>query len=271
MITIMETYANSHNLKFSTNPVPSRCKTKVMAFIVKKTPLKQMFLCGNPLPWVTKFKHLGITVSNKINGCLEDMRIKNARYIDKNNQINQEFYFAHCSTKTLVNEIYNSHFTGSQCWDLFSEGSSRLEASWNRSIKIVHDLPWPTHRNLMVPISETTHMKSLLMTRLITFVSKLKESKKPVLRQLINMTMKNTRSVTGRNLRGILLLSSKSRIENLTVSDVKAIKYHPVSDEDMWRLPIIKEMLQMKSGEMEIPIGWSMEEMEEVLLEACTS
>ena len=271
MICTMEQYANDHNLKFSTDPVPKRCKTKVMAFIFKKTTLKQMILCGNPLPWVTKLKHLGITVTNKINGCQEDMQIKNARYISKNNQINQEFYFAHSSTKTLVNNIYNSHFTGSQCWDLFSEGSSRLEASWNRSIKIVHDLPWPTHRNLMVPISETSHMKSLLMTRMITFVHKLRVSKKPVLQQMINLTMRNTRSVTGRNLRGILLLSSKSQVEDLTVNDIKEIKYHPISEGDMWRVPLIKEMLQMKSGEIEFPTGWSIKEMGEMLLEACTS
>jgi hypothetical protein len=271
MITTMEKYANDHNLKFSTDPVPRRCKTKVMAFIAKKTPLKQMMLCGNPLPWVTKLKHLGITVTNKINGCQEDMCIKNARYIQQNYQINKQFYFAHSSTKMLLNNIYNSHFTGSQCWDLFSEGSSRLEASWNRSIKIVNDLPWPTHRNMMVPISETAHMKSLLMTRMISFVNKLKVSKKPVLQQLINLTMRNTRSITGRNLRGILLLSSKSRVEDLTVSDVKEIQYHPISEGEMWRVPVIKEMLEMKSGEMEIPAGWSIEEMEEMLLEACTS
>ena len=84
------------------------------------------------------------------------------------------------------------------------------------------------------------------------FVNKLKKSKISVLRHLINMTMKNTRSVTGWNIRGILLLSSKSRIDNLTVRDVKAIKYHPVCEEDRW---IIKKMLQIKFGEMEIPTG----------------
>ena len=99
----MEFYANSHNLLFSTDPVPSKCKTKTMAFIIKKTPLRNMILCGNPLPWVSKLKHLGITITNHLNGCQEDMTIKNAQYIAKNNQLGQEFYFAHTSTKMDLN------------------------------------------------------------------------------------------------------------------------------------------------------------------------
>ena len=56
-----------------------------MAFMIKKTPLKSMVLCGNPLAWVSKIKHLGITVTDQIAGCQEDMRLKTA----KNNQLNQ--------------------------------------------------------------------------------------------------------------------------------------------------------------------------------------
>ena len=64
-----------------------------------------------------------------------------------------------------------------------------------------------------------------------------------------------------------MLLSSKSRVEDLRVSDAKEIKYHRISKEEMWRVQVIKEMQQMKSGENEIATGWLMEEMGE----ACTS
>ena len=271
MITTMEVYANSHNLIFSTDPVPSKCKTKTMAFVIKKTTLRNMILCGNPLPWVSSIKHLGITVTNQIDGCQEDLSVKNARYIAKNNQLNQEFYFAHTKTKMDLNSIYNSHFTGSQCWDIFSAGSKKIEASWNRSIKIVHKLPWQTHRRLMTPISEKTHMKTLLMTRLMRFVKKLETSKKPVLRQLIRLTKNNTMSVTGKNLRGILLLTQKSRVNDLEEEDVKNIKYHHLEETEMWRMTVINEVLQIKSGERELPDEWSWQELEDVLELACTS
>ena len=53
-----EEFAASHNLKFSTDPDPGKCKTKCMAFLKKSMDLPPMFLCGNPLPWVDSLKHL---------------------------------------------------------------------------------------------------------------------------------------------------------------------------------------------------------------------
>ena len=51
--------------------------------------------------------HLGCTLTNKSNIIEDDMNIKQARYISKNNEINQELYFAAAETKMIVNDIYN--------------------------------------------------------------------------------------------------------------------------------------------------------------------
>ena len=68
MLKICEDYAETHNLRFSTDKNPTKCKTKCMAFLLKGRPLPQINLCGNPLPWVSSRKHLGITLENKIDG-----------------------------------------------------------------------------------------------------------------------------------------------------------------------------------------------------------
>ena len=52
----------------------------------------------------------------------------------------QKFDFAHQETKVKLNNIYNGHWTGSQFWRL------GCEELGNRSIKIMYDLPWATHR-----------------------------------------------------------------------------------------------------------------------------
>ena len=71
-----------------------------------------MKLCNNDLPWVDNGKHLGNKVENQINGLRKDIIEKRARYIAKNNEIIQEFHFAHPKTKQELNKIYNSHYTG---------------------------------------------------------------------------------------------------------------------------------------------------------------
>ena len=75
MITTMEEYALSPNLKFSTDPDPQKCKTICLAFLKKPRVLPCMKLCGNPLPWVDNVKHLGITVTNCIDGCQKEQDI----------------------------------------------------------------------------------------------------------------------------------------------------------------------------------------------------
>ena len=104
-----------------------------------------------------------------------------------------------------------------------------------------------------------------------SFVNKVKVSKKAVLRQLFNLTMRNTGTVTGRNLRGILIQMSKSRVEDMTIEDAKNIQYHLLTQDDVWQVLVVKDILMIRLGEMELPKGWSMEEMSELLEEACTS
>ena len=51
-----------------------------MAFLKTQRALPNLKLYGNPLPWTDRCKHLGTTITNKIDGCEEDIRIKNAMY-----------------------------------------------------------------------------------------------------------------------------------------------------------------------------------------------
>ena len=53
-------------------------------------------LCGDPLPWVENCKHLGNYIRNKIDGMKNYQRIKQAHYINKNNELEQEFHFVKC-------------------------------------------------------------------------------------------------------------------------------------------------------------------------------
>ena len=72
-----------------------------------------MRLCGHLLPWVDKIVHLGNTITSQVDMVSPDMNMKKGRYIARNIEINQEFYFAALETKIKVNNIYNSSWFGS--------------------------------------------------------------------------------------------------------------------------------------------------------------
>ena len=59
----------------------------------------------------------GNKFENKINFLKDDIRIKRAKFIERNCEINQEFGFAHPEIKSKLNHIYNSSLSGSMLWD----------------------------------------------------------------------------------------------------------------------------------------------------------
>ena len=76
MLVTCQEFAASHNLKFSTDLDPKKCKTKCMAFLQRQKDLPSMMRCGNPLPWVDMLLHLGNMVNNHIDGGQLDMKQK---------------------------------------------------------------------------------------------------------------------------------------------------------------------------------------------------
>ena len=140
---------------------------------------------------------------------------KRAEYINKNNELEQEFYFCHPQTKFNVNKIYNSHFTGSPLWNLFSCDAIKMERTWNRSVKVMFDLPYETHRWLIEPLSGNQHIRKILIQRFLNFTKQIKKSNKSIVKLLFNTIKFSVRSTTGSNLRAIMMETSKVNISQL--------------------------------------------------------
>ena len=270
MMKTIEDYCNLHNLRFSTDPNPRKCKTKCVAFLKKERDLPSIYLCGNPLPWVKEGIHLGNNFENQYNGMARDIKMKRAQYIDKNCDLQQEFMFSHPSTRLQTNSIFNSHFTGSPIWDLFSPEARMLENTWNVSFRRMYDLPYQTHRYLVEPVSGQLHLKKVLIKRFLSFINQIKRSDKNIPKQLLHCIKLDTRSVTGSNLRRILLLTKKTKVEDITEKDIENIESDEISDDNKWRVNIIQEITDLKFGQVKID-GFSIEECDEILQYACTS
>ena len=252
MLSICEEFAIEHNLRFSTDSNPSKCKTKCIAFSTKRTILPELILCGNPLPWVDQIKHLGTTLSN--NGCLtdQDVRIKRAQFINKNMELRQEFHFASARTLFELNEIYNSHFSGSPLWDLHGSIVKSLEGSYNLAVKNMFGLPLATHRSLICPITERSHLRNILYLRFVNFVKQIKTTQKRIPKMLLSHIMDDVNSTTGSNIRKILLMTDKFRVDDLRKCDIMRIPYHSTDNYSDWKVKMLKEIIDIKEGYLDI-------------------
>ena len=108
MLKICELLIAEHNLQFSTNIDPAKCKTKCIAFLFKERNLGELDLCGDPLPWVGGGLHLGNHLNNRVEGMRQDVKVKRATFINKNIELNQEFWSSHPLTKVKMNLIFTS-------------------------------------------------------------------------------------------------------------------------------------------------------------------
>ena len=108
-------------------------------------------------------------------------------------------------------------------------------------------------------------MSRTVVKNFLSFMERIRKSQKPVLRQLYQITKEDVRTTTGSNLRNILLLTDLNKVDDLTPNVIKHISYKPISGNDMWRVQLTKEIIDMKSGIIETPDGWTNEELNEAL------
>ena len=115
-------------------------------------------------------------------------------------------------------------------------------------VKITFNLPRESHRYLIEPISQTSHLKMQLVKKFIKFSTTLSTCDKPHIRYLQNIQKNDFRSVFGRNCRNICAEDGSLEIENVSISN---LNYNPVPINEEHRIPLIQELLEIRAGRLE--------------------
>lgn len=254
MVTIAEEYAEQHNIKFSTDPIPKKSKTKGIIF--RKKPMnietEKISLCGNLLPWIDSAKYLGNKWTNTKETLNDDVKIKRAKYIEKNCELIQEFFFVHPELLCKLNRIYNSSFTGSVLWDLTSRNVQMLCNSWSVSVRHMWKLPNETHRFFIEPLSGI-HAKNMLMTRFINFIQSIEKGHKSAPLYLLEKIRDDTMTVTGRNIKYICEELEEENISNININSVKkSFQFQAIPKDEEWKIGIVKELTDVKMNKLDI-------------------
>ena len=133
----------------------------------------------------------------------------------------------------------------------------------------MYDLPFSTHRYYIEPLSGHPHMSRVLVGRYLSFIAKIRASKKVALGQLLNIVQNDVRMTTGANLRHIMMLAGVNKIEDLEAAKVD-FSYHTVSSADEWKINFVKEVTDVKNDELAVE-GWNRKELEAILEHLCSN
>ena len=121
MLKVTETFAEKHNIVFSTHEVPEKSKSKCIWFNGKSGDCKfpaNVSLNGKELPWVKSALHLGHKLTQECN-MEHGAWISRAKFIDKAVDIKEMFSFANPMQIVKAMDTYCNDWYGSCLWDLF--------------------------------------------------------------------------------------------------------------------------------------------------------
>ena len=134
-------------------------------------------LNGSDLPWVKKVTHLGCILESD-NSMRANILSKRSQFIARVNSLLQELHFVDSSTMIKLIRSYTTSFYGSALWDLCSRDFNKLYNSWSVTMRNVLKIDRKTHRHLIVPMSQSIHLKTMLLSRYVKFFRSLVNSLK---------------------------------------------------------------------------------------------
>ena len=132
------------------------------------------------------------------------------------------------------------------------------------------NLPIESHRFLLEPLSGEKPLMVILISRFLSFMDQIDKSEKTAIKMLKREAMKDVRSITGNNFRRIMLLMGEDSFMNVNKYNVNKINYYKVKIEDMWKVKIATEAMDVRDGNGEIAT-FKKEEIEAMLQFACVS
>ena len=153
-----------------------------------------------------------------------------------------------------------------------SQIKEKLYNSWNVTVRHILNLDRKTHRCLIEPLSNRLHLKTILLSRLVSFYKGLINSKKFVVRFLARLSEYDHRTVLGKTLDYLQEECKLTgyELDGLTPSMVKKnLVYEPVSPDAAWKSCLALELFKTRKEKVDI-VGFTDDEINELFKFVCT-
>ena len=253
MLECCEEYAAVHNLKFSTDPVPQKSKSKCVFFCGKLTRLAKpdpLILLGEKLPWVATADHLGHVLDQS--GTMDqDAATKRARFIDRTVKLRDSFWFATPELVIRAVQVYACDAYGAMLYDFSSTSCQSFFKSWNTCLKLIWNVPRNTFTYVVENVLAENNMslRNQVYGRYTTFFKNLFKSSSKEVRHLARIVTRDVRSVSNKNLQHLNALTGLSPWDFSSSKIEENLPKAVVPAEDWWRLSLLKKFLVLRNGD----------------------
>ena len=95
---------------------------------------------------------------------------------------------------------------------------------------------------MIEPLSNTSHLKTKLTDRFLKFFHSISCNRKPIIKNLFFAQAFDLRSDFGCNIHDICC---SAHVDNIVHVNRGEVKYHPIPDNEKWRVDILNEILSI--------------------------
>ena len=226
-------------------------------------------LCGTPLSWVDRVKHLGIHLEYNLRETTE-IRMKKSDMIQR---VNTTLVTLGVGNDKVISKIFNTqcaHFYGAQAWRFEDSAVEEFQVMWNRCVRRVLSLPHMKHRRYLPHLIGAPSAMDQIYCRFIKMQQKMESSTNERVRFIARICRGSARSISGGNLR---VIARKLDIDiTETQRDGSRRLRHGYKDcpyADQTALSLIHEMRDCLNGEKRLP-GFNIDEVQCILSSICT-
>ena len=147
MLDTASTFVEEVGLKFSTDPDPTRSKSKAIFVTGRRRNIRKpepLLLSGESLPYVRQATHLGHEFTET--GSMDvNTRMLRGAYIGKSLEVQEAFGFAAPTEVLGAVKLYCGDLYGGMLSRMDSEPVKQLTNCWNTTVKDVWGVPRNTH------------------------------------------------------------------------------------------------------------------------------
>ena len=273
MVAICEEYGRDHNLVFSTDPNPSKSKTKCVQFSPKRRNVAYppaIILNGKELLWVAQTDHLGHILHENLS-METDAKKARASFMNRASDLRDNLYFAHPEQKVHAIQLYCCDAYGSMLWQFGSNYADSYFKAWNAQARLAWNIPRETHTNLVVNYFCQGHLslKNQVFSRYHKFVTTLINSPSKEIRILVNLVKSDKRSVTGRN---IAYISDMCGVNILKLATWQVKKLLPEESKvEPWRSSLLTSLFKCRWNNSEASLNLTKGQCEDMIKSLCIS
>ena len=173
-------------------------------------------------------------------------------------------------------QIYHFTLKHTLCIQISIFRALNINSTTLQIFKIFHPLNmrWKdsSHRFLIEPLSQHSHLKTILMSRYIKFHKSLINNRKFTVRFLARLFEKDQRTVLGSTLNYLTKQChlKSSELDKLSSQSLKgSMKFQTIPPDRKWVCSLATELLSTRSLLLDMP-GFTQDEIETLLQFACT-